>query len=427
MKEIARETVVVLFNRDLRVGDHPALAEACAGARHVLPLFVLDPGMDARGRAGFLAECLADLRASLRDRGGDLVVRRGDPAAEAVRLAREVNASAVWASADVTAYARARERRLARDCERERLEFRLFPGVTVVPPGRLIPTGGDHYKVFTPYWRAWAGTRWRELVEAPERVSLPPGVEPGELPEAEREPYVPGGESRVRRRMELWLRHGLEDYAAGHDDLAGDRTSRLSPYLHFGCVSPLELARLGSRNEEFVRQLCWRDFYHQVTYAFPEISRRDYRPRGRDWNEDKDVAQAWREGMTGIPIVDAGMRQLAAEGWMHNRARLIVASYLTKTLGVDWRVGADHFADLLLDADVANNCGNWQWMAGTGNDTRPNRVLNPIRQARKFDPEGEYVRRYVLELQSYPGGAVHEPWRLSRPVRGYPSPITAQA
>ncbi|GAA0430500.1 deoxyribodipyrimidine photo-lyase [Acrocarpospora corrugata] len=419
------ETVIVLFNRDLRVRDHPALAAACAEARHVVPLFVLDPAVQNRGRAGFLAESLADLRASLRDLGGDLVVRRGDPVAETVRVARDVGASAVWASGDVSAFARDRERRLARDCRTERLEFRLFPGVTVVPPGLLKPGRGDHYQVFTPYWRAWTVTRWREVVAAPEQVSLPPGVEPGVLPRVRGRPYLPGGESRVWPRLELWLRHCLTGYAAGHDDLAGDRTSRLSPYLHFGCVSPLELARLAARNEDFVRQLCWRDFYHQVTYAFPDISRRDYRPRRRDWNEDKEAADAWREGLTGLPIVDAGMRQLAAEGWMHNRARLIVASYLTKTLQIHWRTGADHFADLLLDADIANNSGNWQWVAGTGNDTRPNRTLNPIRQARKFDPEGEYVRRYVPEINSIPDKSIHEPWKLASPVPGYPAPISA--
>jgi deoxyribodipyrimidine photo-lyase len=202
----------------------------------------------------------------------------------------------------------------------------------------------------------------------------------------------------------------------------------LSAYLHFGCLSArtvLERASAGPSTDAFARQLCWRDFHHQVLAARPDLPRVDYRSRGDRWRRDPSQADAWREGRTGYPIVDAGMRQLAAEGFMHNRARLIVASFLTKTLYLDWRLGAAHFASLLLDADVANNVGNWQWMAGTGNDTRPNRVLNPIRQAKRFDPEGAYVRRYVPELAGVQGGAVHEPWRLgtARRALGYPDPL----
>jgi deoxyribodipyrimidine photo-lyase len=202
--------------------------------------------------------------------------------------------------------------------------------------------------------------------------------------------------------MEAWLREGLAGYEAGHDDLAGDRTSRLSPYLHLGCVSPLELAiRALEREggEAYARHLCWRDFHHQVMSAFPALSRDDYRPRGA-WRHDDAALCRWKEGRTGIPIVDAGMRQLLREGWMHNRARLLVASYLTKGLGIDWRDGASHFMELLVDGDLANNAGNWQWVAGTGNDTRPNRRFNLELQARRFDPDGEYVRRYLGDAAS---------------------------
>jgi deoxyribodipyrimidine photo-lyase len=229
--------------------------------------------------------------------------------------------------------------------------------------------------------------------------------------------------------MRRWLSSDLSSYDDGHDDLAGDRTSRLSAYLHFGCLSPTELEHRAGRGpgaDAFVRQLAWRDFHHQVTLAFPEIDRRDYRPRGRSWRHDEVALEAWRRGRTGYPIVDAGMRQLRAEGWMHNRARMITASFLTKTMGLDWREGASHFMYWLADADVANNYGNWQWMAGTGNDTRPNRVLNPIRQAERLDPEGDYVRRYVPELAGVEGRAVHQPWKLSPPERSalnYPERI----
>ncbi|GHH68865.1 deoxyribodipyrimidine photo-lyase [Streptosporangium violaceochromogenes] len=424
------DTAVVLFNRDLRVHDHPALAEACATARHVVPLFVVDPAVPRGGRARFLAECLADLRETLRGRGGDLVIRHGDPVTETMRLVRALPAQAVHVSDDVSALARRRQRRLAQECARHRTAFRTFPGVTIVPPGALRPSGGgDHYRVFTPYWRAWSRHPLREVLGAPAVVPLPPGLEPGPLPVpgpgmgvGRRGPFE-GGETAARERMGRWLKHGVQEYAEGHDDLAGDRTSRLGPYLRFGCLSPLELGALASAADDFVRQLCWRDFFHQVTAAFPRIGRDDYRPRGREWRDDADGAQAWKEGMTGVPIVDAGMRQLLAEGWMHNRARMITASFLVRKLCVDWRVGAEHFFALLLDGDVPDNCGNWQWVAGTGNDTRPNRVVNLVRQARRFDPRGEYIRRYLPELEAAPTGALHEPWRLPEGIGGYPPPL----
>ncbi|MFB9961774.1 cryptochrome/photolyase family protein [Sinosporangium siamense] len=447
-EDVGVDTVIVLFNRDLRVHDHPALAAACQEARRVVPFFVVEPGLPSGRRGGFLLDCLTDLRASLRRLGGDLIVRQGEVVAETVRLAGELSADAVWASADVSEYARSREKRLAAECKRIHTEFRTFPGVTVVPPGELTPNGGgDHYRVFTPYWRVWSSTRRRPLLPAPARVVTVPGLEPGRIPssfpgmrirpvdgsQASLNGHggsrgVPaGGETAARERLETWLRLCVADYDDGHDDMAGDRTSKLSAYLRFGCVSPLEVvtrAEAEAGGEPFVRQLCWRDFYHQVTFAFPQINRVDYRPRKEEWREDKDALDAWREGQTGIPIVDAGMRQLKSEGWMHNRARMIVASYLVRHLRLDWRAGVEHFFDYLLDGDIANNSGNWQWVAGTGNDTRPNRVLNPIRQAKRFDPEGDYVRRYVPELSHLPDRAVHEPWKLPSPIKNYPKPLT---
>ncbi|MGV9773894.1 cryptochrome/photolyase family protein [Streptosporangium sp. NPDC003464] len=420
------DTVIVLFNRDLRVHDHPALAAACADACRVVPLFVADSRMPAGHRASFLAECLADLRGSLRDRGGDLVVRQGDPVVETVRLACELPAQAVYVSADVSALAQRRERRLAEECRRHRMGLRTFPGVTVVPPDALRPSGGgDHYRVFTPYWRVWSRQRRREVLKPPDKVPVPEGLEGGPLPLAGHGPNgpFPGGETVARTRMRQWLKYCVEDYAAGHDDLAGNRTSRLSPYLRVGCLSPLELESLAVNGDDFVRQLCWRDFFHQVTRAFPRINRDDYRSRGQRWHDDEDAAQAWKEGRTGVPIVDAGMRQLLAEGWMHNRARMVTASFLVRRLRVDWRVGAGHFFDLLLDGEVPNNYGNWQWVAGTGNDTRPNRVVNPVRQARRFDPEGEYIRRYLPELDGVPTKLIYEPWRMPTGIRGYPAPL----
>jgi deoxyribodipyrimidine photo-lyase len=420
------KVAVVLFTRDLRVHDNPALAAAARAAERVVPLFVHDPALPAGdNRRRLLDECLTDLKASLRQRGADLVERRGDPAAEAVRVAKAVGAEGIGVAADVSGYARDRERRLERACADERVALRTFPGVTVVPPGAVRPAGGGgHYKVFTPYWRAWQAQRRRDVEGAPRRLLLP-----DDLPASwfqDRPGTGEGGESAARRRLTAWLPH-LERYEEDHDAMAADRTSRLSPFLHFGCLSPRDVAgRVEGRPgaEPFVRQLCWRDFYHQVLYAFPDLRRKAYRASAEDdWRDQSDALQAWREGQTGVPIVDAGMRQLLAEGWMHNRARLITASYLTKHLGIDWRAGGDHFFDLLLDGDVANNYGNWQWVAGTGNDTKPYRRFNPIRQAHRFDPQGDYVRRYVQELAGVEGKAVHEPWNLPEPPRGYPAPL----
>jgi deoxyribodipyrimidine photo-lyase len=228
--------------------------------------------------------------------------------------------------------------------------------------------------------------------------------------------------------MAEWLTH-TDGYDGVHNDLAADGTSHLSAHLRFGSVSPLELAVAAGGHEGFRRQLCWRDFYHQVAAAFPDLAIRDYRPRGARWREDPDALAAWREGKTGIPIVDAGMRQLLREGYMHNRARLITATFLTRTLNVDWRHGLDHFGRWLIDGDLADNAGNWQWVAGTGNSTRPNQVMNPLRQAARFDPDGVYVRRYVpelAELAELDGRAAHQPWALPPELRRtlhYPPPI----
>ncbi|MFL1376968.1 cryptochrome/photolyase family protein [Nocardiopsis protaetiae] len=428
---------LLLFTQDLRLHDHPALAAALREAGDtgaVLPVFVLDPALlrrSARNRVRALLHALADLRAGLRDRGGDLVVRRGDTAAEVAALARETGAATVHLTDGVTHTAARREETL----RRAGLRVVAHPGLTVVPPGDVTPAGGDHYKVFTPYLRAWEALPWRAVLPAPEHVPLPAGVDPGDIPERvdegrgelARRPLV-AGEEAARARLRSWLDGGPAHYADRHDDLPAGATSHLSADLRLGCLSPLEAAR-GARGapggEAFVRQLAWRDFHHQVTAAFPDIAVRDYRHRDTRWREDPAALKAWKEGRTGVPIVDAGMRQLLREGFMHNRTRMITAAFLTRTLGVHWRAGAGHFADHLLDGDVANNSGNWQWVAGTGNDTRPNRAFNPLRQARRFDPDGEYVRRYVPELADLPGRAAHTPWTAAAPPADYPPPIAS--
>jgi deoxyribodipyrimidine photo-lyase len=373
----------------------------------VLPLFVLDDRVlatfGAPNRMHFLAQSLADLDAALRERGSALVVRRGNVVVETVRAALEVGAELVHVSEDVSSYAQERERRLAAALAGTRIGLALHPGVSVVAPDDLAPAGAEHYSVFTPYWRRWREQPRRALVPPPHRLALPDGVDPGPLPSAAATGTAPdlpvGGERTGRRRLFHWLDEGLPHYHERANDLGADATSRLSPYLHFGCVSAGEVAALALERDgdAFVRQLAWRDFNNQLLRARPELAREDLRRRDGSWREDEDALVAWREGRTGVPLVDAAMRQLLREGWMHNRARLVVGSYLTKHLGFDWRHGAAHFYEHLVDGDVANNALNWQWVAGTGTDTRPYRRLSPQRQAERFDPHGAYVGRYLQE------------------------------
>jgi deoxyribodipyrimidine photo-lyase len=424
---------VIVFTRDLRVYDHAALSAAVEMASEIVPLFVLDDALryehGSPVRQAFLMDSLADLRHALRKRGGDLIIRRGDSVEETVRLAHRAAARVVFVGADASTYAQRRQQRLARACRAERIELRVENTIAAVPAGELVPAGRDHYRVFTPYWRRWRHEPLPAALDPPRRVSLPSGIEPGELPTARRARR--GGERAARQRLDAWLRSGLHEYETTRNELARAGTSRLSPFLHFGCISPTEAvtrARAqGAIAEPFVRQLCWRDFYLQLLTANPHTATRDlhHRNRNREWIEDEDALTAWAEGRTGYPIVDAAMRQLRAEGWIHNRGRLLVASFLTKTLGIDWRRGANVFLDLLVDGDVANNAGNWQWVAGTGVDSRRNRVFNPIAQAKRFDPQGEYVRRHVPELGELKGPTIHEPWRAPLAARppNYPGRI----
>ncbi len=432
-----RGTGLVVFTRDLRVNDHPALAAAVAEHRHVVPVFVFDDSIlsgpyNSPNRTGFLLDCLQDLVASLAELGAALVIRRGNWVNEVLSLATTSGATTIHVSDDVSGFARSRLERLTDLSSAIDITVRRHPGVTVVAPGALTPTGGDHYKVFTPYYRKWSQTPTRPLATTPTRIVSAPGVPTGKMPrfnDLSNGPRSPesmtGGATAARARLAAWLAGPLLHYANDHDRLAGS-TSQLSPYLHFGCLSPLEVATAASSttgSDAFVRQLCWRDFNFQILAARPDAAWADYRPRGDSWNNDADALEAWRQGQTGFPVVDAAMRQMRREGFMHNRARMIVASFLTKDLYIDWREGARHFLEFLLDGDVANNNMNWQWSAGTGMDANPHRIFNPTVQGRRFDPEGDYVRKYVPELASIPGRAIHDPDLDVRTKLGYPAPI----
>ena len=440
----------MVFTRDLRATDNPALAAASEAAR-VVPLFVLDEAILATARTpvkrlGFLAESLADTDARLRERGGALVIRRGDWVRSVLDCARAAGAGEIHLAADVTSYASRRLAALRDAAAADGLTVLTHPGITAIEPGRIAPPGKPAYQVFTPYYNRWLETPLRAEAADPGTITLPPAIDPGDLAGlaglagpglglavlglaglgrdvAGRD--VPGGETAGLARLAAWTESKLAGYADHRDDLAADHTSHLSAYLHLGCVSPRSVAALREHRDgaAFARQIAWRDFFHQVLAVRPDASWRDFRPRGDRWNRDQAAFAAWQAGQTGYPVVDAAMRQLAATGYLPGRARMVVASFLTKDLYLDWRLGAAHFAEHLLDADVACNQLNWQWVAGTGTDTSPHRVFNPTTQGQRYDPDGEYIRHWVPELDWLPAGVIHDPDPASRQLSGYPAPL----
>jgi len=431
-----------LFTRDLRVHDHPALFDACSNVDEVVPLFALDPTMlgVSANRSRFLLESLVDLDRSLEGLGGRLVLRSGDPVEQTMAVAAETGCSTIVLGGDASATARRRERRLGDAAASAGIALRISPENAVVEPGGVAPSGRASYRVFTPYFRAWSDRPRRDLVPVPPRLSVPADLDPG--PRADPASIAAnaldlprGGERAGRRRLHRFIGSELSNYPSGRDDLAADVTSRLSPYLRFGCISANELATRAAGlpgAEAFVRQLAWRDFFLQLLADDPALAWRDLRasvgvpePAG---SLDRAL-RAWREGRTGLPLVDAAMRQLLREGWIHNRARLVTASFLTRRLGVPWQEGARHFSRFLVDGDPANNAGNWQWAAGTGTDPRRARTLNPVLQAKRYDPTGAYVRRYVRELSGVGTPLVFAPWKDPELLRrtGYPEPIVPVA
>jgi len=432
---------IVWFRRDLRLRDHPALRGALARHDAIVPFFCLDDrilhGRHASGpRTQFMLECLHDLNESL---GGRLVVRRGRPEEELARMASESGAADVYFTADVSPFARQRGRRASGTG----LRMHACAGLTVAGDVGEFETGsGNPYTVFSPFLRRWLEAPRRDVLRAPQSIHVVGGLEPGGIPVLEElglrqevEDPLPGGETEGRRRLANFLRGPVDRYGRRADMLGEDRSSRLSPYLHFGCVSPREVeSRLpAGETAEGFRQLAWRDFFHHVLLRFPQNAKHEHQERFRGslgWEYDQRRLRAWQEGRTGYPLVDAGMRQLRREGWMHNRARLVVASFLTKDLAIDWRLGERWFMRLLLDGDEANNNGNWQWIASVGVDPAPayRRMYNPAR----LDPSGAYVRRHVPELTNVPDRYLSEPWTMPVELqrdcgcvigRNYPAPI----
>jgi deoxyribodipyrimidine photo-lyase len=456
---VTAASTIVWLRRDLRLHDHPALSAALGEGDRVLAVFVLDERLLAGrhhspARVRFLLDCLHDLRGAMRRLGGELILRRGRPERELSLLARETGAASLHFSYDVGGFARRRDGAVVAALRGCGVRASAHPGVFAMEDPNRIRTGqGSPYTVFTPFHRAWSARRRRPVLDAPRALPTPPGaLSPGHIPSLEElglrsELSAPpgGGESAGRAAMNAWLSGPVERYEESRDDLADAAgVSKLSPYLRFGAISARELEeRLGSiaGGQAYSRQLCWRDFYGYVLHHFPANARQEFQERYRrtlEWPGGERELEAWREGRTGYPLVDAGMRQLRREGWMHNRVRLVVGSFLTKDLGVDWRLGEAHFMELLLDGDPASNNGNWQWIASTGTDPAPlhRRLLNPARQQQRFDPGGRYVRRYVPELVAVPDRYLPEPWTMPIEVqercgvrigRDYPEPIVEHA
>lgn len=409
---MSQTTSIMWFRRDLRLTDNPAWS-AATRSETVVPMYIIDPSLwdpASPGRRALLAAHLRSLDADLTELGGRLHVAIGDPLGEIQEAARHFEAPAVHINADYTPYAKRRDRPIA-----EVVDLTEHHGQVVHPPGSILTKKGTRYRVFTPYHRAWQ-SRTIDSFDDPGDASIA-SEEGRAIPDQGPSPIDPG-ESGALNRLERFT-NLVDDYHKVRNRPDLNETSHLSFDLKWGTIGPRTVIdRIGvetTGRAAFIRQLAWRDFYADLLDDAPSSIDQALRPeyRGIKWSNDQSDIDAWRAGATGYPIVDAGMRQLLGEGWVHNRVRLIVASFLVKDLLVDWRVGERHFRHHLLDVDVASNVGNWQWTAGTGADAAPYfRIFNPVSQSEKFDPEGDYIRRWVPELKNLDSKSIHAPWTV---------------
>jgi len=401
------------IRRDLRLTDNATL-QAALEVGPVIPVFIIDPAFarSSPRRKDFLYEGLHALDRDLRERGSNLVIRRGKPGGALRQLLNEADAEVIFAEEDFTPYAVRRDREIARN-----LPVQWVQGQTIHHPTNVLKADGKPYTVFTPYSKAWKAKLPASIkvYPAPEKINTPPGIGSEPLPRFKVSPSFAAGEQEALVRLEEFTHQRIYSYGKDRNrmDLAG--TSSLSPYLHFGmlglrqAVSAARRAMAEAKNEMtkrsaelWLNELTWREFYIQILFHFPYVGERAFNPSLANiaWRNDESEFEAWKDGRTGVPIVDAAMRQLKEIGWMHNRARMIVASFLVKDLLIDWRWGERHFMDELLDGDTAANNGGWQWTAGTGTDAAPYfRIFNPVLQSTKFDPNGEYIRKWIPELR----------------------------
>ncbi len=448
------------IRRDLRLSDNPALQEALK-IGPVIPVFILDPHLLERTparRQQFLLNGLAELDTELQRRGSGLVIRRGKPEIELLNLIIETGAQAIYAEEDYTPYARVRDERLSQS-----LPLILIQGQTVHHPASVLKPDGSPYTVFTPFSKAWKALLPASLAPLPAPEHFPPVTLPAsaglsdypfERSASESASSIhsvpssaslfrsvvhfPPGEKEALRRLYQFTQSSIANYHETRNRLDLEGTSALSPYIRFGMISMRQAAAAaiqqlpspagrGDGSEgatTWLNELIWREFYIAILYHFPHVSKTAFNPALANipWRNDKAEFEAWKEGRTGVPVVDAAMRQLRVTGWMHNRARMIVASFLVKDLLINWQWGERWFMDNLLDGDPAANNGGWQWTAGTGTDAAPYfRIFNPVLQSQKFDPNGNYIRKWVPELAHLPSDVIHAPWEKRIRVPGYPS------
>lgn len=409
---------LVWFRRDLRAADNTALAQAIRESASVLPLFIFDrtiidslPHHDPR--LVFLADAVRELHALLTNKGAELLVREGDPRELIPKLIRQYRIDALYHSRSHTKQGAARDTAINRICTEQNVIVHALDDTLLVPPEAMGPR-----KVFTPFYRAWKQIGKSSVSGEPKRIAAIHGVGKTAMPLINRHAHISGLSWRADGWKQLLRQLDLCRYEETRNQPGVEGTSRMSPYLRFGLLSIRQLyhhvTSKGSPScytDAFISELAWRDFWYHVMHHFPETRMLEFQPkrRGLAWRSDAAQFAAWQEGRTGYPIVDAGMRQLQQEGWMHGRVRMIVASFLTKDLLMDWRLGEQHFANLLLDYDENVNIGNWQWAASVGADPKPLRIFSPILQSQRFDPEAIYIKRFVPELKDELPEHIHNP------------------
>ena len=419
---------IMWFRRDLRINDHPALLAAIESSDEVIPIFILDKAQIKEAGAKLLAYMAQSLRSLDESLGNNLHIIEGDQVEVLTALINTYGVQEVHISAEYERYGAERDARV----EAAGIKLVRTGSPYAVAPGRVLkPSDGTPYKVYTPFYRAWRTHGWRAPAKTPKSMkfvqptseyrnfpdfALPQGVE-----------IIQAGEGAALTRFKEFTKKGLDTYDENRNFAAIDGTSKMSSYLKFGEIHPrtlLENLGESKAHDTFRKEIAWREFYADVLFNNPMTDREYYAPRFAEMRYDKPGAQfkAWCEGKTGYPFVDAAMRQLIKEGWMHNRTRMVVASFLVKDLHLEWQLGERFFAQHLVDYDIASNAHGWQWTAGTGTDASPYyRVFNPIEQGKRFDENGDYIRKYVPELAHLSAAEIHEPWfYLDGYSKGYP-------